>query len=73
MQVQGKIKLIQDTQTFDTGFKKREFVVTTNEQYPQDIKMELSKDNCSLVDKFKVGQDVAVSINILGNECNGRY
>jgi hypothetical protein len=36
MEVIGKIKLISDTQTFGTGgFKKRELVVTTDEQYPQ--------------------------------------
>jgi hypothetical protein len=62
-----------DTQTFDSGFAKREFVVTTQEQYPQDIKMEVVKDKCSLLDKFKVGQEVTVSINLRGNEFNGKY
>ena len=36
MEVTGKIKLINETQTFGaSGFRKRELVVTTNEQYPQ--------------------------------------
>ena len=35
MELGGRIKVIFDTQTFDSGFKKREFVVTTQEQYPQ--------------------------------------
>lgn len=62
-----------DTQTFDSGFQKREFVVTTSEQYPQDIKMEFIKDKCALLDKYKVGQDVTVGFNLRGNEFNDKY
>ena len=69
----GTIKVVMDTQTFDSGFSKREFVVTTKEQYPQDLKFELVKDKISLIDKFKTGDDVKVSFNLRGNEYNGRY
>jgi len=72
-QVKGKIKVINDTQTFDSGFQKREFVVTTNETYQQDIKMEFVKDKCGILDTYKVGQDVLVSYNLRGNEYNGKY
>ena len=42
MQVTGKIKLINAEQTFGSnGFRKRELVVTTEEQYPQSILVEL--------------------------------
>jgi len=73
MEITGKIKLINDTQTFDSGFQKREFVVTTNEQYPQDIKLECIKDRCSLLDSYSVGDEVKVAFNLRGNEYNGRY
>jgi hypothetical protein len=69
----GKIKLINETQTWDSGFSKREFVLTTQEQYPQDVKLELVKDKCSLIDKFKVGTNIDVSFNVRGNEYNGKY
>ena len=69
----GTIKVIMDVQTFDSGFSKREFVVTTKEQYPQDLKFELVKDKISLIDKYKTGDDVKVSFNLRGNEYNGRY
>lgn len=69
----GKIKVIMDLQTFDSGFTKREFVITTNEQYPQDLKFELVKDKTSLIDKFSVGQEVKVSFNLRGNEFKERY
>ncbi|MEM9024638.1 MAG: DUF3127 domain-containing protein [Bacteroidota bacterium] len=68
----GKIKLINDLQTFDSGFTKREFVVTTQEQYPQDIKMELVKEKCDLIAPYQVGQDITVHFDIRGNEYNAR-
>ncbi len=70
----GKIKLINETQSFASGFTKREFVVTTaNDKYPQDLKFEVVKDRCVLLDAFEAGQDVQVSFDIRGNEYNGKY
>lgn len=71
MEVQGKIKQIGQTETFGTnGFRKREVVVTTQEQYPQHILIEFVQDKTDLLDKFKVGQDVKININIRGKEWN---
>ena len=72
-EVTGSIKIIGETQSFDSGFTKREFVITTEEKYEQDIKLELVKDNCSKIDSFKVGDKVAVGFNIRGNEFNDKY
>ena len=70
----GKIKVIFDTQTFPSGFTKREFVVTTgDENYPQDLKFEIIKDKCSWLDKFEAGQDVTVHFDIRGNEFKDKY
>jgi len=71
--IQGKLKVINDIQTFDSGFQKREFVVTTDEKFPQDIKFECVKDKCSLLDGYAVGQNIKVSFNMRGNEYNGKY
>lgn len=73
MEVQGKVKVIMDAMTFDSGFTKREFVVTTQEQYPQDIKFEAIKDKTAVLDAYKPGDDVTVHFNLRGNEYNGRY
>ena len=73
MKVTGKIKLINELETFDSGFTKRTFVVTTEEQYPQDVILETLKDKTSLLDGKTVGDAVDVSINIRGNEFNGKY
>ncbi|MEI6866563.1 DUF3127 domain-containing protein [Flavicella sp.] len=69
MQVTGKVKLINAEQTFGSnGFRKRELVVTTEEQYPQSILIEFVQDKCDLLNNFNIGQDVTVSINIRGRE-----
>lgn len=73
LQLQGRIKVVMDTQTFESGFSKREFVVTTQEQYPQDVKFEFLKDKTTTLDSYKVGDEVNIHFNIRGNEYNGKY
>ena len=73
LEIQGTIKLIKDTQTFDSGFEKREFVITCGDKYPQDIKMEVYKQKCAELDNLQIGQQVNVGFNIRGNEYNGNF
>ena len=68
MEVNGKIKVIGNTQDVSASFKKRELVVTTDEQYPQHILIEFAQDKCDLLNSYKVGQEVKVSINLRGRE-----
>ena len=69
MEVTGKIKLIGETQTFGTsGFRKRELVVTTDEQYPQMLMIEFVQDKTDALNSYSVGDDVKVSINLRGRE-----
>ena len=70
----GTIKLIGEVQEFDSGFRKLEFVLTTKEQYPQDVKFEITQDKIDNFTKYnKTGDEVEVSFNIRGNEYNGKY
>lgn len=69
MELQGKIKMIDETKTYgNNGFRKRELVITTEEQYPQTIMIEFVQDKTDLLNAYKVGQDVKVSINVRGRE-----
>ena len=68
MEIQGRIKLINNTQQITDTFKKREVVITTEEQYPQHILVEFIQDKTSLLDDYQVGQNVKISINIRGRE-----
>lgn len=73
LELKGTIKVINDTQTFESGFQKREFVITTEGEYPQDVKFELTKERVQLLNVAKVGDAVNVAFNIRGNEYNGKY
>ena len=69
MEVVGKIKVLGETQTFGSnGFRKREVVVTTDEQYPQMIMVEFVQDKCDLLNSFAIGNDVKININLRGRE-----
>lgn len=69
MEIEGRIKVLNETQTFGTnGFRKREIVITTEEQYPQHVLIEFIQDKCDLLNSYKVGQDAKISINIRGRE-----
>ena len=70
----GTITHIFETQTFPSGFCKREFVVKEHaDKYPQSIKFEITKDKCSVLDRYSVGDIACVSYNIQGNEYNGKF
>jgi hypothetical protein len=69
MELQGTIKMIDETKTYGTnGFRKREMVLTTEEQYPQHIMIEFIQDKTDLLNNFEPGQQVKISINIRGRE-----
>ena len=68
MNIKGNIKVINATQVVSDKFQKREFVVTTNDTYPQDILIQTTQDKCELLDSYKVGDNVDVSINLRGRE-----
>lgn len=68
MEVLGKVRVINPEQQISASFKKRELVVTTEEQYPQHILIEFAQDKCDLLNEYKIGDNVKVSINLRGRE-----
>lgn len=68
MEVTGKVKVVNPEQQVSASFKKRELVVTTEEQYPQHILIEFTQDKCDLLSSYKQGDAVKVSINLRGRE-----
>jgi hypothetical protein len=70
----GTVKVVMDEVTFPSGFNKREFVVTTeDDRYPQDIKFETVKEKTAMLNDLTAGQKVKVTFDLRGNEHNGRY
>ena len=68
MKLEGQLKKKFETQNITTSFQKREFVITTQEQYPQDILLELTQDKVTLLDKYNEGDLISVDINVRGRE-----
>jgi len=69
----GKIKKIFDRQDFPSGFYKQEFVVTTDERFPQDIKLDCLKEKVEMLNGLQEGSPVKVSFDVRGREWNERY
>ena len=69
----GAVKVVLDMMTFPSGFSKREFVVTSEEDYPQDIKFVCMKEKCGLLDKVAPGDRVKILFSIRGNLYKERY
>ncbi len=71
---EGTVKLVNETQTFDSGFKKREIIVTSDDdKYPQDVKFEFLKDDVDKLNDFTTGDRAVIDFNLRGNEYNGKY
>lgn len=68
MEVKGKIKFIGTTEAVSDKFRKRELVVSTEEQYPQHISLQFTQDKCDVLDKYSIGENVTVNINLKGRE-----
>jgi len=68
MEVSGKVKVVGAEQQVSPTFKKRELVVTTDEQYPQSIMIEFVQEKSDLLNNVSIGDAVKVSINLGGRE-----
>lgn len=69
MNISGKVKLINETKEYGSnGFRKREIVLTTQEQYPQNIQVEFIQDRTDLLDAYNIGDFVKIDINLRGRE-----
>jgi len=72
--IKGRVTVIKDEQTFDSGFNKREFVISDEaDKYPQEIQFETVKDKTELVASLKVGDLVEIGFNIRGREWNTKH
>ena len=79
LQVKGEIKLIGKTKEFgENNFKKRAILLEVTEQagdteYKNPVFAEFVKDKCSVLDDYKVGQQVTLDINVRCNEHENRW
>ena len=70
-ELKGSVKVVSETAVISDKFKKREFVITDDSsQYPQDIAMQLTQDNCDKLNGLKVGDRLLVKFNLRGRAWN---
>lgn len=63
----GRLKTILSLYQKGT-FRKLEFIVVSDEQYPQPIRFELQNDKCDLLGGFLCGDEVVLDFNLRGRE-----
>ena len=68
MDLKGELIRVFDTKQVSEKFALREFVIETKEQYPQSIILQVSQDKCKVLDNYKLGDLVQVSINVRGRK-----
>ena len=71
----GVVEDVLATQTFSSGFTKREVIIGNDvdspSKYPNPVKFAFKKDNCSLLDGVKKGQRAKVRFAIDGRRWEG--
>ena len=71
---EGVVKEVFETQEFKNNFKKREIVVSTTEEYPQDIKFEFTDEaGINKLDDYSTGEAVRIAFQLKGSEWQGKY
>lgn len=73
MNLKGKVKLVKDLEVISDKFKKREFVIETEDKYPQMVIFQTVNDRTSICDSIKDGDIINVEFNIRGKSYNGKF
>lgn len=68
MDIKGKVLKVFPKKQISDKFAKREFVIATEDKYPQQIILQTSQERCELLDNITEGDDVQAFINIRGRE-----
>jgi len=72
--IKGRVTVIKEEETFDSGFNKRAFVISDRaDKYPQEIQFETVKEKTALVADLTVGDLVEIGFNIRGREWNEKH
>lgn len=66
--LQGKIIQVFETKTYNNNFSKRLFwIKEVAEKYSNTFELQLWKDDCSMIDNYRVGDYITAYIDIKGD------
>ena len=68
LKVQGILHRVGDVQEISERFKKRDFVIVTEEEYPQFLQFQCAQDRVKLVEGLNPGDKLEIFFNLRGNE-----
>lgn len=72
--MKGTLYRVMDVWKSETSdFYKRDFVVTTEGEYPTDVKFTAFKERTEQLEGLKPGDKVVVKFDVKGREYNDRY
>jgi len=66
MELQGEIIYIGETIQVNDAFKRREFVVKTDDQFPQEIILQFTQERCVFLNDIEVGMVATIGYNLRG-------
>lgn len=66
--VRGKIAVINQEHVVSEKFKKREFVIETEDKYPQLVLLQATQDNTAILDNYNEGDYESCFFNLRGRE-----
>lgn len=72
-EITGILHKKYDVESKTDTFQTREFVIRTEEQYPQFVKFQLTQDRCSAIDPFNVDEKIKVHFDLRGREWQDKY
>lgn len=70
IELTGKIHAVFETKQVSEKFRKREFVLETNDnpKYPQTVLFEMTGDRCEQLNEIAEGDEVRVEFSVRGRE-----
>jgi len=72
-EITGEIYRMEDTKTYGSGFRVREFVMLDESFNPQPVVFKLLQDKVELLDDLKEGDMVKVTFQLQGRFGDGQW
>ncbi len=68
IEITGRLHTLFESKKISDRMEKREFVVETDDKYPQVLLIEAVNDKITQLNGMRVGDEIKVSINLRGRE-----
>jgi single-strand DNA-binding protein len=78
LEITGTLIKLYEEKVFNStrvegGFRVREFVIRTHDNFPQEIVFQLTQNKIELLNSVQLNSEIRVKFNLKGRESNGRH